>query len=304
MNTSHEQNILTFSACGALFFALLGLAWGILARSQMIMFDGVYSFISLVLTGLYFYAARNIAMGRDGKFPFGRAQMEPMVVVVQSIALIVICTKAFSSAIDSLFSGGQEINNVSGMGYAVIGAAGCFIGWYYVVHAGRKNASKSELIRTQGAQWLMDALLSLAVLVGFFIGYVIQRAGYSNYALYMDPLMVIISVLFFIREPILSLIDGIKGMLIMAPDKMVCDASRKAIKDIAIQRGFEDIILRLGKSGRELVYEISFVAKDPNNSCSIGEMDAIRREVEDQLHNLFDRPLRLCVSFVHDRKLG
>lgn len=57
MNTRHEQNILLFSAYEALFFALLALIWGLLARSQMIMFDGVYSFISLVLTGLCFYAA-------------------------------------------------------------------------------------------------------------------------------------------------------------------------------------------------------------------------------------------------------
>ena len=89
----------------------------------------------------------------------------------------------------------------------------------------------------------------------------------------------------------------------MMPEKAVYSVSKEAVEEIAKQRGFEDIILRLGKSGRELVYEISFVAKDPNNSCSIGEMDAIRREVEARLSNLFNRPLRLCVSFVHDRKL-
>ncbi|NQU16617.1 MAG: cation transporter [Candidatus Saganbacteria bacterium] len=60
-----------------MFFALLALIWGWLAQSQMIMFDGIYSFISLLLTGLYFYAARSIAMGPDSKFPFGRSQMEP-----------------------------------------------------------------------------------------------------------------------------------------------------------------------------------------------------------------------------------
>ncbi|MFA7677360.1 MAG: cation transporter, partial [Candidatus Omnitrophota bacterium] len=133
MDTRHEQNILVFSACGALFFALLALVWGVLAKSQMIMFDGVYSFISLVLTGLYFYVARSLALGSDERFPFGRAQMEPMVVVVQSITLIVICIKAFSNAASSLFSGGQEINSLSGMAYAAIGVAGCFAGWYYVV---------------------------------------------------------------------------------------------------------------------------------------------------------------------------
>ncbi|MCK9554395.1 cation transporter [bacterium] len=303
MNTRHEQNILTFSACGALFFALLALTWGVLAKSQMIMFDGVYSFISLVLTGLYFYAARSIAMGRDENFPFGRAQMEPMVIVVQSIALIIICIKAFSAGAISLFSGGQEINNLSGMAYAAIGVIGCFISWYYIVHAGGKNSSKSELIRTLSSQWLMDTLLSLAVLIGFFIGLIFQYSKYSNYSRYIDPLMVMAAVLFFVRQPILSFIEGIKGILIMAPEKTVYSASKEAVKNIAEQRGFEDIVLRLGKSGRELVYEISFIAKDPNNSCSIGEMDAIRREVEEKLHSLFDRPLRLCVSFAHDRKL-
>ena len=302
MDTSHEQNILTFSACGALFFAVLALIWGILAGSQMIMFDGIYSFISLVLTGLYFYAARSIAMGRDKNFPFGRAQIEPMVIVIQSVVLFVVCIRAFSSAAISLFSGGQETNNLSGMGYAAVGVVGCFISWYYIKLVGGKKSPGSDLIKTQGAQWLMDTMLSLAVLIGFFISYIIQRAGYGGYARYMDPLMVIVAVLFFIREPIVALIGGIRGILIMAPDKAIYSASKEAIEEIARQRGFEDIILRLGKSGRELVYEISFVSKDPNNSCSIGEMDDIRREVEGRLRDLFDRPLRLYVLFVPDRK--
>lgn len=304
MNVSHEQNILTFSACGALFFALLALIWGVIAKSQMIMFDGIYSFISLLLTGLYFYAARNIAMGSDENFPFGRTQMEPMVIVVQSIVLLLVCIKAFRNAVISLFSGGQEINSLSGMAYAAVGVTGCFIGWYYVTHTGSKDAAKSDLIRTQGAQWLMDTLLSLAVLIGFFISHIIQCAGYMQYAKYMDPLMVTISVLFFVREPIVSLIDGIKGIMIMTPEKAIYRTSKEAMKEIANQKGFEDIILRLGKSGRELIYEVSFVAKDPNNSLSVGEMDAIHREAETRLRNLFDRPLRLRVSFVHDRKLG
>ena len=304
MDTRHEQNILTFSACGALFFALLALIWGILAKSQMIMFDGIYSFISLLLTGLYFYAARSIAMGSDENFPFGRAQLEPMVIVVQSIVLIIVCVKAFSNAVMSLFSGGQEINSLSGMGYAAIGVIGCFISWYYIVRMGKKNAIKSGLIKTQGTQWFLDMMLSLAVLIGFFISYILEHAGYGYYARYMDPLMVTASVLFFIREPIVSLIEGTRGILIMSPEKTVCSASKEAMKEIAGRRGFEDVILRLGKSGRELVCEVSFVAKDPNSSCSIAEMDDIHKEVESRLRDLFDSPLWLCVSFVHDRKLG
>ncbi|NQT30444.1 MAG: cation transporter [Candidatus Saganbacteria bacterium] len=304
MNTRHEQNILTFSAVGALFFAILALVWGWLTHSQMIMFDGIYSFISLVLTILYFYAARSIAMGRDGNFPFGRAQIEPLAVSLQSIFLIVICMKAFSGAVITLFSGAPDINSLSGMLYATIGVIGCFGFWYYIVNVGVKKSPNSELLKTQGGQWFMDTLLSLAVLIGFFTAYILQLVGYEQYARYMDPLMVIVAVLFFVREPLVALVGGIRGLLIMAPEKTVYSASKEVIKEVAKQRGFEDVVLRLGKAGRGLVYEVSFVAKDPNNSCSIGEMDAIHREVEERLRKLFDTPLWLSVSFVHDRKLG
>ena len=44
-----EKNMLKFSALGCLFFAALGLGWGVVIKSSMIMFDGLYSFISLGL---------------------------------------------------------------------------------------------------------------------------------------------------------------------------------------------------------------------------------------------------------------
>ena len=304
MNNHHEENILTFSACGALFFAVLALIWGMLVKSQMILFDGIYSFISLLLTGLYFYAIWCIKKGRDEKFPYGRAQMEPMVIVLESVILIGICIRAFTYAALSLFSGGQEINNLSGIAYAVIGVIGCYICWYYIISKGKKLAFKSDLVKIQGLQWLMDTLLSLAVLIGFLISFIVQYAGCEQYARCMDPLMVIIAVLFFVRNPIVALINAIKGILIMAPEKSILTAAEKAMEEIADKQGFEDIILRVGKSGRRFVYEVSFVVKNPNKSYKIGEMDEIHREVEERLHKLYDNPLRLNVSFVHDKKLG
>jgi len=303
MNKRVELNILTFSAGGDLFFALLALSWGLFANSQMIIFDGIYSLVSLLLTGIYFLAAKSMALGRNEKFPFGRAQMEPMVIIIQSIVLVIVCVKAFSDAVITLFSGGEDVSNLSAMIYGIIGTTGVFFCWAYVARTGKRKAPRSELIRTQGMEWLIDLMLSLAVLIGFLIACVIQYAGYWNYARYVDPLMLIIAVLFLVRSPIVSLIDSVRGLLIMAPDKTIYNSSKKAIKELACQKGFEDIILHLGKSGRELVYKISFVAKDPDTSCSIGEMDVIHREVKNRLENLFDNPLRLSVSFIHDKKL-
>ena len=45
-----EKNTLMLSAFGALFFAILGVVWGIVIDSSMIVFDGLYSLISLFLS--------------------------------------------------------------------------------------------------------------------------------------------------------------------------------------------------------------------------------------------------------------
>ena len=50
-----ENKILKLSAIGALFFALFGIAWGWAIKSDMIIFDGLYSFISVILSMLSLY---------------------------------------------------------------------------------------------------------------------------------------------------------------------------------------------------------------------------------------------------------
>ena len=55
-----EKSMLAFSAVGGLFFAVLGTAWGIVVKSDMIMFDGLYSLISLFLSILALYISNYI----------------------------------------------------------------------------------------------------------------------------------------------------------------------------------------------------------------------------------------------------
>ena len=45
-----EKRLLKLSAVGGLFFAVLGLAWGLGLNSEMLFFDGLYSLISLLLS--------------------------------------------------------------------------------------------------------------------------------------------------------------------------------------------------------------------------------------------------------------
>jgi predicted Co/Zn/Cd cation transporter (cation efflux family) len=46
----HEKSLLKISVYGALFFAFLAIIWGVFENSKIILFDGVYSLISVGLS--------------------------------------------------------------------------------------------------------------------------------------------------------------------------------------------------------------------------------------------------------------
>ncbi len=298
-----EKHILKFSFCFALFFAVLGLVWGVLIRSQMLIFDGVYSFLSVLMTSISVYVAGIVRAKDDARFPFGRSQVEPLIIMLKSLVILVVCISALSKAMISLSSGGRGINALSAMAYSFLGVLVCTACWLYIVRMRRKVLT-SGLVRAESMQWLADTLLSVAIFLGFLAAYVIGRTEHSRYAAYVDPLMVVVAALFFSAVPLISLIGGIRDILHMAPDDDVYRASRVALQEVASMRGFDGFVLRIAKSGRKLVYEIGFVSDDPDDIRSMGELDEIREEVEGRLKALYDNPMWLDISFMRDKKWG
>lgn len=76
-----EKKILSFSIISAFLFALTGSIWGILINSQVILFDGIYSFISVILSAVSLLASEIIKKEDDKMFQFGRSQVEPITIV-------------------------------------------------------------------------------------------------------------------------------------------------------------------------------------------------------------------------------
>ena len=295
-----EQHILKFSVSVALLFAVLGLVWGMLSRSQMIMFDSLYSFVSVILSSLSVYVAWSIKLGDDANFPLGRAQMEPMVVALKSLVITSLCLIALVRAIMSLFSSGQEIDALSAMTYAVIATAACIGSSIYIAWQ-RKKAKTSALVKAEYTQWFMDTLLSVAVLVGFFAAAVLQHKGYDNIARYMDPLMVVIASTLFIRMPIKSFIESMKDLLCMAPGGDIYRDSEEVVEDISKKHGFKTFGLSISKAGREFTCKIRFISKSSEDTLSLVGMDRIREEVEKGLQTLYDSPIWLRVYFTYDK---
>ena len=294
-----EKNMLAFSAAGGLFFAVLGIAWGVIVKSDMIMFDGLYSLISLFLSILALYISNYIKKADFDKYPFGKGALEPIVVAFQSIVLIVMCLITLTDGIKELVAGGNDVDTGLALAYSFISSIGCAVSYYILNKNGKKISS--EIVNAESNQWLMDTILSLAVLVGFVFVMIISKTDYAHLTRFIDPLMVIVSSIFFIKVPIKTLIQCFGEIINKNADKDINDKIYTIVKDIEEEYKFEDSITRVSKVGRELRIEIDFVFNEESRLKELEEMDKVREEVYVGIKNIKLNKW-LNVNFTADRK--
>lgn len=199
-----ERRLLKFSTFSCFCFAALGIGCGLWASSLVIVFDGAYSLISLFLSMIALAATTYIHRPIENQDHFvserKRSIIEAGVVLVKGVTITIVCIVSFLSALEAMFNGGREVNAGFALVFGIVNVVGC-LGSYYMI---KKNLSRcpSALLQAESSQWLMDTVISAAVLIGFFIALIMAAFEFSQYAVYADPMMVILASIYFVTVPI------------------------------------------------------------------------------------------------------
>lgn len=294
-----SNKLLKFSATGGLFFALVGIGWGLFIDSEMIMFDGVYSLISLFLSIISIAICKFIEKKDKINFPFGKKALEPLLVAFKSIVLIIMCLITLTNSIKTILSGGNQIEIGYALAYSIVSALGCGIIYYYM----KSNVKKlnSDIIKAESTQWLMDTGISLAVLIGFIIVLIIRNTKFNYLTVYVDPVMVIISSIIFLKVPISQFIKVFKEMILVKANDEINNDIYVVVKDIQKEYNFEDSITRVSKMGSSLRIEIDFIFNDESKMESLDEMDTVRETIDKKTkHIKYEKWLN--VSFTGNKK--
>ena len=271
-----ESYLLKISTLGTLFFAVLGIAWGWTVKSEMILFDGMYSLGGVILSLLALMGSIYINKKDYEKYPFGKKMIEPLIVIIKSLAIFIMCIYSLTGSIKDLINGGNEVQ----YGYALISTLGCGIAYFFLKKKGK--AINSSLVNIESSQWLMDTLLSMGVLVGFLIANIIKHTEFIWFNRYLDPLMVIICSSVFIKMRITLEID-------------------KLVEGIEREYKFEESITRVSKTGNDLRIEIDFIYNEESNIKVLDEMDSLREKIFNSLSHI-NYEKWLNVSFTKDKK--
>ncbi|MDP9643805.1 cation diffusion facilitator family transporter [Actinopolyspora lacussalsi] len=286
---------LLISVIGAAAFAVLALLWGLAVSSPMIVFDGLYSFVSVLLSLVSVAAVRTIERGADERYPFGRHAWEPLTVILKAVSLATLCGYALIGAIGDILAGGKHPETIPSVLYALVATVGAGLMTRYL------RSHSDGLVRAEAAQWLMDTLLSVGVLLGFLLALGLESAGHPDIAGYVDPGMVILFSVLFLRMPVRLFTRSLREVLSISVDPALSGDIETAVNGIVEQYRFDEVFTRVTKIGDQLDVEIDFVVGAHSTAREVTEFDRIRQQISDILETM-PHEKWMTVSFTAERR--
>lgn len=254
---ARENMALSLSAVAAALFAVAGITWGLWIDSLVILFDGAYSLVSLLLSLLSLYAARVVRRPASAEYPFGRGAVEPLVIAVKGLVITLVCILSLASAIAALLEGGRAVSADKALIFAAVSVVGCVAVWLYLKWAER--GEPSGLIVAEQSQWFMDSVLSAAVLIGFGVAWWLEQGIWSSWAVYADPIMMIGISAYFILVPVKMTVGAVRELMLAAPPAEFVDEIHEALSSV----GIVPEQVKMAKVGPNLMMEISLPANWP-----------------------------------------
>lgn len=298
MSNRGEQILLKQSTVLMFAVAIAGIVTGFISGSQSILFDGFFSLIATFIKVLMLITAQLIAKESNQRFQFGFWHLEPMVLLIEGSFLLLIAIYAFLNGVFGIINGGREIE----LGLVILYAAVFTViefGYYFWVR--RKNRTlKSTLIQFDNISWLVDAMLSVGLLISFITALALTHQGYAQWAAYVDPAILIVLALSMLAPAFKILKPALRDVLGIAPDALD-DKVREALEIASARHGFEGYKTYVQKHGRARFIEIHIVLASGYPLTSVKTLDALREEIAELLGKA-DSARWLTISFTGDRR--
>ena len=272
-----EQRSLRLSIVFSMGLAVVALLVGMFSGTRIIIFDGAYMLIGLILSWASLRASSAVAAGPTTRFPFGRDALAPFVVAIQGVAIAGTLLYAAGDAVVIIRDGGTEVNPVVIVAYgAVTAAVGTFVAWWLP-----RTARGSDLVAAESAQWRAGAVLSVVMTVGAIAAILIELTDLREVVQYVDPVLVLISCVILAPIPIRLIRSGLNELLEGAPPHAMTEEITRVVGLVRDRFELGEPTIRSSKVGRKLYVEVDFVVAA--SQWDVSEEDDVRHAVIDGL---------------------
>lgn len=275
-----ERRPLLFSICATTALGALGVVWGVVSGSQMILLDGAYGIVGTITSWLLLRASAMSVEGPSRRFPFGREAATPLAIGVQGFVMLATLLYAAYEAVLVILDGGSDVTAGSAIIYAVIVTVSCIAVWQWL----RRSAGSSDLLLAEAAGWRVAALRGVGMVIGFGLLWFLVDSTWEDAAPYIDPGMVLLTCVLFISTPI----GMIRSTYVELMEGTPADHIRKPVEDAVatVRRDYDldEPDVRITKIGPKLYVEI-------NGTAAPGVTIRQENEVRQSLRRRLDETL-------------
>lgn len=261
-------------AAGAL--GVLGIVASIAVGSQMILLDGVYSFVGIALSGLLLWASSLSRRGSTRRFPYGLAAATPLAIAIQAFVQLATLLYAAVESAFTIRAGGSDVTAGWGIAYGAAVAAAC-LGVAVVL---QRRAGHSDLLVSEAVAWRIGAWRGAGMVGGFALLAVVAGSRWSGAAPYIDPGMVVVSCLALLGTPLRLLRTTVGELLEEAPAPAIADEVGAAVRSVQVAFDLDEPTVHLSKLGPKLYVEFVTTA---GAEVTIRQEHAVREVLREKL---------------------
>ena len=257
----------------------MGIIWGITTGSQMILLDGVYAVIGIIVSWLLLRASAMAAAGPTTRFPYGRQAVTPLVIGVQGFVLLATLLYALVEGAFTIRDGGSDVTPGPAMTYAVITTIGSLAFWWWI----RANNHGSDLLTAETTGWRVAAFRGVGMTAGFALLWVLTDSSWDAAAPYIDPAMVLITCAVFLGSPVRMVRTTVVELLEGAPPAEVQAPVLAIIREVFHEFDIAEPVVRMTKVGQKLYVEID---AEVRADATVADEHRVRTTVRDRLANV------------------
>lgn len=271
-----EASLLRLSVGATVLIAGLGVVFGLLSNSLAIIFDGLFSVVDAVITGLMLAVARLVARESNQKFQYGYWHLEPLVVALKAAVLMTLVAFGFLGAVQSLLAGGNAPELGVAILYSVLVVLICAAVWFWLWR--QNDRIGSALVAIDLKAWAASGIITTALLIAFLVALAMRGTALEPWIPYVDPATLALLSLMILPVPWKDAREAFNDIFQIVPADL--DAHVHEVMDAFVARhgfaGYESYVTR---TGRARFIEISVLARPDMPAKTIAHFDALRAEI-------------------------
>lgn len=282
-----EERILRFSFLSSMLFTITEVVMAILLHSYSVLMDGIYDCADLILLGPFLVLVPLLYKPVTEKHPYGYSQLESLFLILKYGVLLVVMITMMVQNVKIILEGGHTVDFNGVAVYEMVIGFLCVAVYIFLKLESRRYTSPT--IQSELYLWKQDIVSSMGVSLAFFSQIVLKATPLRVVIPYLDSAVALVLALILIREPILSIAEGCRSLVLFAPDEETMELIRGAVDSAMAKYDLTCSFLDVIRTGRKVWIEVYVTPDQVTSTIDVRHWASIRNQIRSALRTSFDQ---------------